>query len=67
MRKASKASGPFKVSITKDGKQFEGEYHTNRGAVIVRYGGRQKSATFGASALVMARLLLRELVDKGPL
>ena len=32
----------IKVSITKDGKEFAGEYYTQRGMVCVRYGGRAK-------------------------
>ena len=52
----------LKVNLTKDGKEFEGEYYTERGLVIVHYGGRRKSTQQGASAENTARMLLRELI-----
>ena len=47
----------------KDGKEFEGEYYTQRGLVIVHYGGWRKSIQPGASASNTARMLLWELVE----
>jgi hypothetical protein len=68
MRKATKPSEserPRTVSITKDGKEFEGEYYTKRGVVYVRYGSRRKATQVGGSpASSIARHLLRELVGK---
>ena len=43
----------LKVGITsEDGKEFEGEYYTQRGKVIVHYGSRRKSTQPGASAAI---------------
>ena len=36
MRRAPKASPPIYVRVTKDGKEYEGEYYTTRGLVTVR-------------------------------
>ena len=53
-----------KVSVTDaHGKEFVGEYYTQRSMVYVRYGGRQKATQIGGSpASSIARLLLGELV-----
>jgi len=53
MAKASTPMRRLKVGITsEDGKEFEGEYYTQRGKVIVHYGSRRKSTQPGASAAI---------------